>query len=291
MEKNHRELALKAAFAGIAIIMILLVLILLKGNAEAPASEQAVEMSPTPTPTRIVNALSSATPTPTFEESIEVVFIDDLPVAVFKDTTPTPTSTPTPTPVPPTCTQKPTQRVSTPTPTNTPKPQKTAAVVPYPTGYPHSRKVDDPDAHTWKPYARYTVYLGKNTAQCRLQNKAHTAENGLRVVTDPNGIERYCVSLAPQWAGGQPVDIGRCVDIKMANGNTLHCVLGDVKKHEHTQGKQGYYGSKGELIEFIADQDALPKNLHGDISDLGGAFAGAVKSVTVLDLYIDGFGR
>lgn len=237
----------------------------------------------------------TSTPTPTEAEVIRIEFVDDVPVAtmVIDTPTPTPTIAPTNTPtMPPTPTERPQERISTPTPTNTPKPTQKASIVPYPTGYPHTRKVDNPDAHTWKPYARYTKITANGSREYELQQIAHTASNGLRVVTDPNGVERYCIALAPQWAGGQSVDIGRCIDIKMANGETLHCVLGDCKKHEHTQGKQGYYGSKGELIEFQVDMDALPENVRkcGDISKLGGAFAGAAKSVTVLDLYIDGFG-
>lgn len=271
-------------------------LLSLQGTGESRT--HPIEAEPTETPT----------PTPS-ADGIEVVIIDGMPTAVLlsptSTSTPTPTIAPTATSTPtiaptntptiaPTCTETPKPTISAPKATNTPKPTKTPVkndFTPYPTGYPHSRNVDDPATHTWKPYARYTLYLGKNTAQCRLQKKAHTASNGLRVVTDPKGVERYCVSLAPQWAGGQPIDIGRCVDIKMANGATLHCVLGDVKRHEHTQGEKGFYGSKGELIEFIADEEALPKNVHGDISNLGGAFAGEAVKITVLDLYIDGFGK
>ena len=226
------------------------------------------------------------TPTPTEAGDIRIEFVDDVPVAYINETC---TNTPT---MPPTPTERQQEHIATPVPTNTPTPTKKASIVPYPTGYPHSRKVEDAEAHTCKPYTAYTAYTKKNSAQHKLQQIAHTASNGLRIVTDPNGVERYCIALAPQWAGGQVVDIGRCIDIKMANGETLHCVLGDCKKHEHTQGKQGYYGSNGELIEFIAEQAALPDKVRngGDVSALGGAFAGAAKSVTVLELYIDGFG-
>lgn len=232
----------------------------------------------------------TSTPTPTKAGDIRIEFVDDVPVAVRATCTNTPTQTPT---MPPTPTERPQERISTPTVTNTPTPTKKASIVPYPTGYPHSRNVDNADAHTWKPYARYTKITAKGSREYALQQIAETNSNGLRVVIDPKGCVRYCIALAPQWAGGQSVDIGRCIDIKMANGATLHCVLGDCKKHEHTQGKQGFYGSQGELIEFIADQDALPDKVRkcGDVSYIGDEFAGAAKSVTVLDLYIDGFGR
>lgn len=276
MEKNYMSLILE--MIGVGIIVIAVLMLFTSMQEDAPS---VPHYDPT------------STPTPTSADLIRVEFVEDMPVAYSVTVTlvPTPTATAapvptaTPTEVPATATPKPTKRVATPTPT-------TAKVVPYPTGYPHTRKVDDPDKHAWKPYARYTMITAVCSREYALQQIARTAENGLRVVVDPNGVERYCIALAPQWAGGQSVDIGRCIDIKMANGETLHCVLGDCKKHEHTQGKQGYYGSKGELIEFIADQAALPDNVRngGDVSALGGAFAGAAKSVTVLDLYIDGFG-
>ena len=280
MEKNYMSLILE--IIGVGIIVIAVLMLFTSMQEDAPS---VPHYDPT------------STPTPTFADEIAIVFVDDVPVAVhscFSETctiapTPTATATPvptaTPTEVPATATPKPTKRVATPTPT-------TAKVVPYPTGYPHTRKVDDPDEHTWKPYARYTMITAKGSREYALQQIARTAENGLRVVMDSNGVERYCIALAPQWAGGQSVDIGRCIDIKMANGAVLHCVLGDCKKHEHTQGKQGYYGSQGELIEFIADQAALPDKVRkcGDVSYIGDEFAGAAVSVTVLNLYIKGFG-
>ena len=245
------------------------------------------------------------TKTPTVTETIEcgsIIPIEESPAAaeraLFEQTcTNTPTVTPEPTPtatvtpvptatpteVPATATPKPTKRVATPTPT-------TAKVVPYPTGYPHTRKVDDPDAHAWKPYARYWKITKKNSAEYRLQQIAHAASNGLRVVTDPNGVERYCIALEPMWAGGQSVDIGRCIDIKMANGAVLHCVLADCKRTENSYNQEGWYGSRGELIEFIVDETKLPEGVHGDISNVSKEFAGGITSVTVLDLYIDGFG-
>ena len=238
----------------------------------------------------------TSTPTPTEAEVIRIEIVDDVPVATMVVDTPTPTPTEvvaitaTTTPMPPTPTERPQERISTPTPTNTPKPTQKASIVPYPTGYPHTRKVDDPNAHTWKPYARYWKITKKNSAEYRLQQIAHAASNGLRVVTDPNGVERYCIALEPMWAGGQDVDIGRCIDIKMANGAVLHCVLADCKRTENSYNQEGWYGSRGELIEFIADETKLPDGIHGDISNVSKEFAGGIISVTVLDMYIDGFG-
>ena len=223
---------------------------------ESPAAAEICTNTPTQTPAPRTTATSTFTTTPSPE--------------------PTATNTPKPAKTP------------------TPKPTKAAAKisVPYPTGHPGMQTVDHPEKHQWKPYARYTKITAKGSREYKLQQIAETAENGLRVVTDPEGVRRYCIALEPLWAGGQSVDIGRCIDLKMANGSTLHCVLGDCKKTEHSQNGEGRYGGHGELVEFIADQPALPEIVRkcGDVSRISAEFAGAVVSVTVLPLYIEGFG-
>ena len=276
MEKNYMSLILE--IIGVGIIAIAILMLFTSMQEDAPS---VPHYDPT------------STPTPTEAEVIRIEIVDDVPVAtmVIDTPTPTPTIAPTNTPtMPPTPTERPQERISTPTPTNTPTPKKTASIVPYPTGYPHTRNVENPDAHTWKPYARYWKITKKNSVEYRLQQIAHAASNGLRVVTDPNGVERYCIALEPMWAGGQSVDIGRCIDIKMANGAVLHCVLADCKRTENSYNQEGWYGNHGELIEFIVDETKLPDGVHGDISNVSKEFAGGITSVTVLDLYIDGFG-
>jgi phosphomannomutase len=56
-----------------------------------------------------------------------------------------------------------------------------------------------------------------------------------------------------------------------------------VKKIEDSQNGEGKFGSKGELLEFQVDIDKLPKHVHGDISDLGGAFEGNADKIIVYD--------
>jgi hypothetical protein len=128
--------------------------------------------------------------------------------------------------------------------------------------------------------------------QYKLLQLENTASNGLRVVTDPNGVERYCIALAPQWAGGTAKDIGRCIDVYMKNGSVLHCVLADIKKPEHTEGGKGYYGSHGEITEWIAEQNKLPEKVRksGDVSCIGKEWEGDTEKIVVLDYYIKGFG-
>ncbi|MBP5411488.1 MAG: hypothetical protein J6Y26_06245 [Lachnospiraceae bacterium] len=244
---------------------------------------------------------------PTVTETIacgEIIPIEDSPAAAeraaFTETctnTPTPTATPEPTPTmtsTPTPTPEPTA-TNTPKPTSTPKPTKTPT--PKPTKAPSkpgtvgTKKVPQ-GGHDWKPYARHTAITAKSSPQYALQKIAKTDENGLRYVVDQYGTKRLCVALPVYWAGGTLSDIGRCFDVKMANGATLYCVLGDLKKIEHSQNGEGKFGANGELLEFQVEQSKLPEIVRkcGDISRLGGAYEGEAVEITVCDYFLDGFG-
>ena len=214
--------------------------------------------------------------------------------------TPTPTATvmvlPTQTP---TCT--PTRTVKddyTPTPTNSPTPTVTALngreIASYEEGKPGRYAAEVNGKHGFKPFTSYTCYNAKSTPQYRLQQIAFNCINGIRMVTDSNGVNRYCIALGTSWAGGTPSDIGRCVDIVMANGVLLPCVLADVKQVEDTVGCFGFYGAtNNDCLEFIVNQRMFQEFTHGswDCSDAGAEFRGDVAEVIVLNLYITGFGK
>ena len=135
------------------------------------------------------------------------------------------------------------------------------------------------------------MYNLKGSAQLKLQKVAKTDERtGIRVVTDTNGNDRYCVALGTFWAGGHPEHIGRCIDVIMVNGAVLRCVLGDVKQEEHT--KNNKYGkTNNDVLEFIVDTRKLPPGVHGDVSMCAEEFEGDVKEMIVYDEWIEGFGK
>lgn len=196
----------------------------------------------------------------------------------------TPTSTPTPSPtVTPTPTPEPT---STPTPT---------PIVKKPNGYgpgkPGYYECEVNGTHGFKTFTNYTAYNAPSTMQHKLQKLAITDEFGLRVVTDNYGVDRWCVALGTYWCGGTPKDIGRCVDIYMANGTILNCVLGDVKRVEDT--KDCKYGkANNDLIEFIVDMKNLPEKAKtgGNVSYCNDIFLGEAVAMQVYDYFIEGFG-
>lgn len=179
--------------------------------------------------------------------------------------------------------------------TNTPTPEPTATPTPEPTSTPTPAPTKKPvnNGHTFKPYTNWTSYTARGSQQYKLQQIARTAENGIRIVTDPNGVDRYCVALGTYWAGGQPKHIGRCLDVYMENGAVLHCVLADVKRQEDTVDNANRYGrANNDILEFIIDRSKAPQKViaSGNVSNAGPEFAGGVKNIVVFDLWIDGFG-
>lgn len=202
--------------------------------------------------------------------------------------------TPDPTPtIAPTMTEIPTP-TSTPSPTSTPTPMPTFTPTPTPTPISSARKEVE-SGHKFKPYTRHFVYDVKGTAQCKLQSVAYTDEaTGIRVVDDPLGNPRYCVALGTYWCGGHPEHIGRCVDVYMANGSVLRCVLADVKRQEDTKNRANRYGEiNNDVLEFIVDGKAISSEIrnYGNVSRAGAEFEGDAVYMIVYDMWIEGFGR
>lgn len=187
-------------------------------------------------------------------------------------------------------TNTPTPRPTKPAATKAPTPKPTQA--PTATAGPTPKQVES--GHTFKPYTSWTAYTMKSSQQYKLQKEAWTEKRtGIRIVTDPNGVDRYCIALGTYWAGGQPKHIGRCIDVYMENGEVLHCVLADVKRQEDTKDNANRYGRiNNDILEFIVDTSKVPKEVirTGNVSNAGPEFSGGVKNMVVFDLWIEGFG-
>lgn len=183
---------------------------------------------------------------------------------------------------------------ATPWPTSTPKPTQTPTSTPEPSTTPEPTPKQAGKGHTFKPYTRYTAYNLKSSQQYKLQKAAWTeTRTGIRIVTDPNGVDRYCVALGTAWAGGQPKHIGRCLDVYMVNGALLHCVLADVKRQEDTVDGANLYGkTNNDILEFIVDGQKISQAVKttGNVSNAGPEFVGGVERIEVFDLWIEGFG-
>lgn len=177
------------------------------------------------------------------------------------------------------------------TPTITPTAMPTKEFTAYRAYSPKTCTIKEAEpGHEYKPLTWYTSYDVPGSAQARLQKVAKTAENGIRVVTDPEGFERYCVALGTYWAGAHPEHIGRCVDVVMENGTVLRCVLADVKQTKDTKNQQNKYGKgNNDILEFICDKSVLREGIL-NCSKISAEFEGGVKRMIVWDMWIEGFG-
>lgn len=87
-------------------------------------------------------------------------------------------------------------------------------------------------------------------------------ETGIRMVGD-----RYCIALG----SGYCTEIGTKVNLIMANGSVVKCILGDRKADVHTDETNRYQKFDGSVAETIVDKDVFtgmqmyPEELKGSI--------------------------
>lgn len=124
----------------------------------------------------------------------------------------------------------------------------------------------DTDGST-KTYMDYKTVTAKGTPQYALLNsdKAYT-KDGFRMY---DGY--YCVALGSYYSK----QIGTKFYIKLSNGRTLRCILGDQKSDRHTDKKHQYARNNKDILEFIVDNIKLP---GGDVSAIPG-FEGSIVSI------------
>lgn len=84
--------------------------------------------------------------------------------------------------------------------------------------------------------------------------------SGLRMVGD-----RYCIAVGTHYA----YKIGTKINVVMANGATVKCILGDVKADEHTDPTHRYQKWDGSVVEVIVDGTVF-KGTHMYPSELVG---------------------
>ena len=104
----------------------------------------------------------------------------------------------------------------------------------------------------------YRCITSKSSPQYKLQQIATTASNGVRTV---NG--RYCIALGSYFTS----KVGKYVDLVLANGNIIQCVIGDQKKNRDTN-SQNAIGNDGSAAEFIVETSKLNHTTHyrGNVS-------------------------
>lgn len=135
---------------------------------------------------------------------------------------------------------------------------------------------DVPDQSSFKTFMSYRTIKNRTTKQYELQQDCTTSPEGLRTY---NGY--YTVALGT----GFDADVGDYVDVELSSGNTLHCVVGDIKQDCHTDKTNKQVEQNGNVVEFIVDTKKLDPDVKktGDISNVSEQFQGDVENIVVYE--------
>lgn len=123
---------------------------------------------------------------------------------------------------------------------------------------------------SFKSYTDYRC-LSRSSAQWRLQEQAHTDENGLRKIGDA-----YLVAMGSYYG----TTLGTKYEVTLSSGNSFTVMLCDFKDNRHTDGDNQVCLSNGSVIEFYVESDKMPSIVRqmGSVSALE-QFKGGIVSI------------
>lgn len=127
-----------------------------------------------------------------------------------------------------------------------------------------------------KTYMDYRTITLKSSDQYKLQQRASTnLENGLRMLRN-----RYMVAVGSYFG----CKVGQFIDVVLADGEVLPCIVGDAKQDIHTD-NQNLHGLNGDTVEFIVNETILKDttDVVGNISDVSEVFDGKVVQIRKYD--------
>lgn len=137
-----------------------------------------------------------------------------------------------------------------------------------------SRSLPSKATGRFKTYMDYRTITNKATKQWQLQQEATTDELGFRIHND-----RYMVAVGSYYAKEAGIELR----ITLESGKTFVAVVGDLKKDRHTDARNQFVPSNGNIVEFIVDVDKIPLEARrlGDVSPLG--LEGKIAKIEVVD--------
>lgn len=100
----------------------------------------------------------------------------------------------------------------------------------------------------FKAYMSYEAIRNTKSKQWELQQRAHTDENGIRVVDG-----RYCVAIGSYFNA----PVGTPIDVHLSTGTVLQCIVGDRKADADTDALNIQAPVNGNVVEFIVDSNKL----------------------------------
>lgn len=129
----------------------------------------------------------------------------------------------------------------------------------------------------FKAYMSYHAITNKKSKQWALQQRAHTDEDGIRVVDD-----RYCVAVGSYFNA----PVGTPIDVHLDTGTVLKCIVGDRKADADTDAMHIQAPVNGNVVEFIVDSSKLSAEVRsrGTLS-VDPYFEGVVTSIVVYSDY------
>lgn len=130
----------------------------------------------------------------------------------------------------------------------------------------------------FKSFMDYRAITSKSSVQYQIQNNyAYTGKHGIRQV---NG--RYCIAL------GTAVneDLGTYVDLFLANGTVINCILVERKDDIDTMEDNLTSTYNGCVSEFITDRDYMDDTIKhiGDCSYMESAWQSPVVEIRVYEM-------
>jgi hypothetical protein len=136
-----------------------------------------------------------------------------------------------------------------------------------------STTYDVPSNSSFKSYMDYEKITNKSSEQWKLQQLCTTTGNGFRTY---NGY--YTVAVGT----GYNAPVGTYLDATLDTGIVLHCIVGDVKSNNDTDGTNKQDKNNNSVLEFIVDQSLIKvsTNKSGTVSTIDG-FEGDVVSICV----------
>ena len=131
----------------------------------------------------------------------------------------------------------------------------------------NTEEVDVAVEHNDIPIPYTDIYIGTNDFKSYMSYKAITTIDSPQFMlqelctTDMDGFrrcaDRYVIAVG-HGVGGQ---VGDCVDLILANGEVIYCVIGDYKQNKHTD-KANLIGKNGCCSEFIVDVNLLREDIR-----------------------------
>ena len=135
-------------------------------------------------------------------------------------------------------------------------------------------EMDVPSNNSFKSYMDCSTITDTSSAQYALKYEYLSSASGIMVVED-----RFVIALGSYYT----TEVGCRVDLVMANGNVIPCIVGDCKADKHTDSMNRQHSVDKSVVEFIVATDNLSDEvrLHGDVSYADSRLMGEIDSIRV----------